>query len=223
MARDVSGSKKAGPRLTNNTKPLRQTQAERREATQIKVLESACRIFGEKGYADTSLTDIADDLGLTITPIYHYFGNKKSLFLAVTESMEQEFTARLEAFSSNVEKINPINVWDMLIEMTHRQDFVRIVLSDAPIVLGRERWKDTSVVQAVSRIFREQLTLFVKSSGLSTPLSENDIELMQRMLIGCFTEAVLMLAENPDYDSRPLILKTLGLFFSGSTTNKFAS
>ena len=35
---------------------------------------------GEKGYADTSLEAIAADCGLTIRPIYHYFGNEKDLF-----------------------------------------------------------------------------------------------------------------------------------------------
>jgi hypothetical protein len=40
-------------------------------------------------------------------------------------------------------------------------------------------------------------------------LSENDVVLLQRMLMGCFTEAALMLAANPNYDSRPLILKIL--------------
>ena len=95
MSTELSSKKKATVSAAE-AKPKRQTQAERRETTQIKVLESACRIFGSKGYADTSLKDIAADLGLTITPIYHYFGNKQSLFLAVTEAMELEFSQQIE-------------------------------------------------------------------------------------------------------------------------------
>lgn len=193
-------------------KPKRQTQAERREATQAMVLESACRIFGEKGYADTSLKDIADDLGLTISPIYHYFGNKQALFLAVTEAMELEFTKQIEAFSFSAERIDPIEIWDMLIAMTQRPNFVRIVLQDAPIVLGRERWGNTSVVTAVTRVFQEQLELMYESGSLAHQLSDKDVVLLRRMLIGCFSEAALMLVENPDYDSRPLMLKVLSLF-----------
>ncbi|MBQ0760106.1 MAG: TetR/AcrR family transcriptional regulator [Zhongshania sp.] len=211
MRKDISSPKKSGVR-TATEKPKRQTQAERREATQAMVLESACRIFGEKGFADTSLKDIADDLGLTITPIYHYFGNKQSLFLAVTEAMELEFTKQIEAFSFSTEKLDLIEIWDMLIEMTQRPNFVRIVLRDAPIILGRERWENTSVVQAVSRIFQDQLSLLYESGSLAKPLSENDVLLLQRMLIGCFSEAALMLVVNPDYDSRPLMLRVLTLF-----------
>ena len=208
----VSKLEKMSPSIDVGPKPKRQSQAERREITQVKVLESARKIFGEKGYADTSLKDIADDLGLTITPIYHYFGNKKSLFLAVTESMELEFTQQIERVAENVTSENLFEIWDMLIEMTQQRDFVRIVLSDAPNYLGRDRWDDTSVVQAVTNIFREHLSIWIENGNLAGQFSENDILLVQRMLIGCFTEAALMLAANPSYDSRPLILKILTLF-----------
>jgi AcrR family transcriptional regulator len=208
LGNDVSSSKKTNVR-TAATKPKRQTQAERRETTQTKVLESACRIFGSKGYADTSLKDIAEDLGLTITPIYHYFGNKQSLFLAVTEAMELEFSKQIEVVGFKAEQVNLIEIWDILIEITQQPYFARIVLSDAPIILGRQRWEDTSVVKAVSRIFRDQLSLFFNNGSSASLLSENDVVLLQRMLMGCFTEAALMLAANPNYDSRPLILKIL--------------
>ncbi|MEP1470165.1 MAG: helix-turn-helix domain-containing protein [Halieaceae bacterium] len=53
------------------------------------LLDSATRLFGEQGYHNTSLEDIAADCQLTLRPIYHYFGNKKSLFAAVNKRMEQ--------------------------------------------------------------------------------------------------------------------------------------
>lgn len=210
LSTELSSKKKATVSAAE-AKPKRQTQAERRETTQIKVLESACRIFGSKGYADTSLKDIAADLGLTITPIYHYFGNKQSLFLAVTEAMELEFSQQIEGIGLRAEKVSLIEIWDMLIEKTQQPYFARIVLSDAPIILGRERWEDTSVVRAVTKIFRDQLSLYFEQSDSVPLLSENDVVLLQRMLMGCFTEAALMLAANPDYDSRPLILAILAV------------
>ena len=125
--------------------------------------------------------------------------------------MELEFSKQIEGISFKAGKVNLIEIWDILIEMTQQPNFARIVLSDAPIILGRERWEDTSVVQAVSKIFRDQLSLFFENDNVDSLLSENDIVLLQRMLMGCFTEAALMLAANTHYDSRPLILKILAI------------
>ena len=47
------------------------TQRQRREETQQKILDSACRVFGEKGYSDTALDDIATGGGVTEGPVYH--------------------------------------------------------------------------------------------------------------------------------------------------------
>ena len=69
----------------SNTPAKRRTQEQRRNESRQAVLDSACRLFGDKGYADTSLEEIAADCGLTIRPIYHYFGNKKALFAAVLQ------------------------------------------------------------------------------------------------------------------------------------------
>ncbi len=74
--------------MSNTSRP-RKTQAQRRAESRNAVLESALKLFGERGYESTSLEDIAADCGLTIRPIYHYFGNKKALFAAANDVMEQ--------------------------------------------------------------------------------------------------------------------------------------
>ena len=87
----------SGGRRAKAGKPARRTQAERRTETRAAVLESACRHFGSKGYADASLEAIASDCGLTIAPIYHYFGNKRSLFEAVVDRMNDRILETLQS------------------------------------------------------------------------------------------------------------------------------
>jgi AcrR family transcriptional regulator len=72
-----------------------ETQPQRREETSGLVLASAIKLFARKGYTATSLEDIAADTGLTIRPIYHYFGNKIQLFEAVAEAQESPLLNRL--------------------------------------------------------------------------------------------------------------------------------
>jgi AcrR family transcriptional regulator len=52
-----------------------------------ELMEKACILFAEKGYAGTSLTDIADAMGLTRGAIYYYFKNKKALLEALVQEV----------------------------------------------------------------------------------------------------------------------------------------
>jgi AcrR family transcriptional regulator len=49
------------------------------------ILESATRIFGEKGYRRTLITDVASDLGIAPGTIYTYVESKDALFHLVLE------------------------------------------------------------------------------------------------------------------------------------------
>ena len=55
--------------------------AERREL----ILESAGRQFGERGYAHTSLDEIAAAAGVTKPILYRHFESKKACYLALLE------------------------------------------------------------------------------------------------------------------------------------------
>jgi AcrR family transcriptional regulator len=56
-------------------------RAERREL----ILESAGRLFGEHGYAHTSLDQVAAAAGVTKPILYRHFDSKKALYLALLE------------------------------------------------------------------------------------------------------------------------------------------
>lgn len=59
----------------------RRPPAERR----VEILQVARRHFAEYGYAATSLTDLAGDAGVNRGLVYHYFGTKRDLYLAVLQ------------------------------------------------------------------------------------------------------------------------------------------
>ena len=69
---------------------MARTHQERRDATSQAVLLSAVKLFGQFGFQKTSLEDITIDAGTTTRPVYHYFKNKKNLFLAAVEYMENQ-------------------------------------------------------------------------------------------------------------------------------------
>lgn len=164
----------------------RRTQAERRDATRSAVLESACRLFGRKGFADTSLEEIASQAGMTIRPIYHYFGSKLELFEAANEVMEERIVDSLQASDSRES-----NAWQRYLALCEDPEFRRIVLIDGPNVLGRERWATSAVTRLVAARF---------SSASSTAAAEGNglPGLAARMLIGALAEAALAIADSDD-------------------------
>jgi AcrR family transcriptional regulator len=124
---------------------IQRSQQERTEATTQGLLQSATRLFGERGYADTSLEGIARDCDLTIGAIYHHFGNKKNLFAAVNEAAEQ----RIIDACNKVREADPLMAmkkrWKALLTLSNEAGFRRIVLIDSPNILGRDRWVNSEV------------------------------------------------------------------------------
>lgn len=124
---------------------IQRSQQKRTETTTQGLLHSATRLFGERGYADTSLEDIARDCDLTIGAIYHHFGNKKNLFAAVNEAAEQ----RIIDACNKVREADPLMAmkkrWKALLTLSNEAGFRRIVLIDSPNILGRDRWVNSEV------------------------------------------------------------------------------
>ena len=165
----------------------RKTQQQRRDESYAIVLKSACILFGKKGYAHTSLQEIATRSELTIRPIYHYFGNKKQLFLAVTEHYENLLADALEAQYLKNHSAGLYDGWQAFKEMAEDEGFRRIVLEDAPNILGRERWAECAAV----------VKLKARFLSVENPLKS---ELMLRMLIAAMAEAAIMRGEDINVD-----------------------
>ncbi|HEY0003017.1 MAG TPA: TetR/AcrR family transcriptional regulator, partial [Actinoplanes sp.] len=57
------------------------------DARREQILAVAVRLFGERGWAEVSTTDVARDAGVARGLINHYFGTKKDLYLEVIRVM----------------------------------------------------------------------------------------------------------------------------------------
>lgn len=63
---------------------MRRTK-EAAENTQRELLDAALTTFSQKGYQATRLEDIAQIAGVTRGAIYHHFGNKADLYIALVD------------------------------------------------------------------------------------------------------------------------------------------
>src|SRR3954447_1138427 len=70
----------------------RQATAERR----AEILRAAANTFGSKGYMSGSLTEVAEQVGITHAGVLHHFGSKEQLLVEVLEYRDKEDVRDLE-------------------------------------------------------------------------------------------------------------------------------
>lgn len=61
--------------------------------TPDKILSAARKLFVEHGFAGTSISDIASEAKVNHSLIFHHFGNKQNLWLAVKQDIVQQTNA----------------------------------------------------------------------------------------------------------------------------------
>jgi AcrR family transcriptional regulator len=66
------------------------------EQTRQRIVERALALFEQRGYANTTLRDIADAAGVAIGLAYRYFRRKEELVLALYEQLSREVERRVK-------------------------------------------------------------------------------------------------------------------------------
>ncbi len=175
---------------------VRRTRAEMEETRAI-LLATARTFFSERGYADTSMDDLTAHAGLTRGALYHHFGDKKGLLIAVVEQIDAETDERLQAVFDGAE-----NPWDgfrhrchAYLEMALEPEIQRIILRDAPAVLGGTlskyyRYCMESMQQRVSSLIQQGVMVDTSSQALAA------------LIYGSLAEAAFWIANGEDGNER---------------------
>lgn len=61
-----------------------------------QILEGAKRVFAARGYHDTNISHICDDLGIARGTLYQYFESKKAVFSAIIEGLLDRVRAAVD-------------------------------------------------------------------------------------------------------------------------------
>lgn len=72
------------------------------------VLDAAAKIFHERGYADASVQDVADELGILKGSLYYYIRTKEDLLFWLLEEVHEEVERILEEVAA-VEGLDPLD------------------------------------------------------------------------------------------------------------------
>jgi AcrR family transcriptional regulator len=173
------------------TTAVRRTKAEQREATSRDLVRVARQLFAAEGYAQTATEEIVRRAGLTRGALYHHFGSKQGLFIAVLASVQRDIARAVAQAAS--EHADP---WDRLRAGCHAflraaldPDVQQIALVDAPAVLGWDTWRASDAAHS-QRLLQHALRELAEAGLLSVASPEAAAFLLS----GAMNEAALWIA-----------------------------
>ena len=76
------------------------------DSTQQRILDAATEVFAARGFTSATMADIVDHSGASIGSIYHHFGGKKELFLAIFERLAADINRYIETAADTAGEIN---------------------------------------------------------------------------------------------------------------------
>lgn len=179
----------------NGDRRHRRSQAERSATTQAALLVSARELFAERGFAGAGREEIVRRAGVTRGALYHHFAGKEDLFRAVFEEVEREVTERVAKAA--------VSTSDPLAALRRGcQEFLdaaldpavqRIVLVDAPAVLGWSTWRELE-----ARYGLGLTTMGLQAAMDADAIERQPLEPLAHMLLASLNEAALLVAGADD-------------------------
>jgi AcrR family transcriptional regulator len=172
-------------------------KAERGQATRQQIIAHATSLFAETGYEAASIDAVLRACGLSRGALYHHFSSKEALFTAVLEAEEARVAATLMQAAQG--QTNPLDMLragcDAFLHMAASDPALRrIVLTDAPSVVGWDVWRDIDS--------RHGLGLLKAAFGLAAGqghLPENRVDTYAHALLAVLTEMALLVARASDH------------------------
>jgi AcrR family transcriptional regulator len=178
---------------------MSRTQVERSEGTRNQLLAVARQLFAENGFEKTPLDLVAERAGVTKGALYHHFRNKRELFQAVFEVLEQELCEATIVAAVGA----GTDVWEGLragvrafLEAALDPAAQRIVMIEGPTVLGWETWKEIDERYGYGLVKGS-----LEGAMAAGVLRQRPVEPLARLFLAAISEAAIQIARAPDTEA----------------------
>ena len=191
------------------------SQADRRAATIASIVSAAGELFTARGFAATSIDDIAKSAGVAKGAVYHHFESKEQIFQRVFEQMTATLAAEVAASAAAGKSILDRFERGTLKYLTAiaGDEFRQVLLIDGPAVLGWEKWREID-----ARYFGGVMKAPTKRPPHAR-VSAREIAAIGHLIAGALSEAALVCATSEHRvraarDFTSALLKMLAPFLS---------
>ena len=167
------------------------TKVERSEATKNRLERVGRELFATRGFADVSAEELAARANVTRGALYHHYDGKAGLFAAIVESEMRKLHGRLvtEASKSSRSIDQLERGVDAFLRGCAEPETQRILLIDAPAVLGWPAWREMDAKYGLG-LLKRGLTAAMAAGQLR----KQDADVAAHILLGAMTEAAMLVA-----------------------------
>ena len=174
------------------------TAGSRREearATREALIAAGRALFAARGYAAVGTEEIVRRANVTRGALYHHFADKRDLFRAVHEGVEEELVAGIGERMTGVS-----DPWEVMVAGTRafldacgEPAVKQIVLTDAPAVLGWSEWREID----------ERYGLGLMKAALGGAIDAGvlrpaPLDALSHLMLGALSEAAFLIANASD-------------------------
>jgi len=148
------------------------------------ILDAAVKVFAEKGYHGSRVSDIASEAGIAYGLVYHYFKNKEEILDTIFEEHWSGFLEAVEAIAESTSSIEDklLSIAALILNAYRvRESWVKVLVFE---IQRSSRFAEPEQLRAVGRLFRTVARSLRSGQESGTLRSEFDPDIACFVFIG---------------------------------------
>jgi AcrR family transcriptional regulator len=160
-------------------------------ATREALISAALELFTKRGYSEVGTEEIVARAKVTRGALYHHFEDKRDLFRAVFERVEEELVAGIAVKLDAADDPWKLMMAGMraFLDACEQPAVKRVALTDAPVVLGWQEWREIDNRHGLG-LTRAALQ-GAADAGVLRPVA---VEPMAHLFVAALSEAAFVIA-----------------------------
>jgi len=173
-------------------------RSEQGQATRDHLVAVATELFGRRGYEGTSIEAVLEAAGVSRGSLYHHFASKEALFEAAMQAVETRVgEATLASMEGTTDAESSLRAGCLAWIRLARDPVVqRIILVDAPSVLGWQRWREIEEEHALGG-----LKAVMGLAALEGRIPRELVDVFAHTILVTMNEIALMIVRSDDPDA----------------------
>jgi TetR/AcrR family transcriptional regulator, cholesterol catabolism regulator len=149
-------------------RPTRPKLRDRYDRKQQQVVRRAARLFAQRGYDQTTIQDLAEEIDLAAGGIYHYVGSKEKLLALICDQLMDPLLDRTkELLQSGGEPVDQlrelVRLW--VAHVAEHRDHMLVFQQERHVIETGEQWREARASRKQFERLLEELVMQVHDRG----------------------------------------------------------